>query len=109
MNFIKVFDSLCTPAQIYLGISLITFFGIFLQNYRMNNTYTIGTYTTHLQHSSIMYFIFKFIYILSWTFILQKLCKSGYKNISWLLVLLPYMLLFVVIGLFLLINIKMIH
>ena len=31
MNLIKTFDGLCTPAQIYLGISLITFLGILSQ------------------------------------------------------------------------------
>lgn len=108
MNFTKVFDSLCTPAQIYLGISLVTLLGIFAQNFTSNNTYTVGTYSVHLQHSNLMYFVFKLMYVLTWTFILQKLCKRGYGNISWFLVLLPYLLLFVLMGMFLLMNLKLV-
>jgi len=106
MNLVKTFDGLCTPAQIYLGISLITFLGILSQNYNSNDTYTVGTYKVHLQHSNMMYFVFKFMYIITWTFILQRLCRSGYKNISWFLVLLPYILGAVLIGIFLLMNVK---
>lgn len=104
MNLTKTFDSLCTPAQIYLGMSLLTFLGILTQNYGSNDTYTIGTYSVHLQHNNTMYFMFKLLYIVTWTFILQRLCKGGYSNISWFLVLLPYLLLFVLIGLFLIMN-----
>ena len=41
----------------------------------------------------------KIIYILFWTFILNSLCKAGYKEISWFLVLLPILLLFIILGL----------
>jgi hypothetical protein len=44
-------------------------------------------------------FIIKLIYILFWTWVLNLICKDGHTNISWLLVLLPFILLFVMIGL----------
>jgi hypothetical protein len=44
-------------------------------------------------------FVFKALYILFWTFILNSLCKAGYKEVSWFLVILPLLLLFVILGL----------
>ena len=42
------------------------------------------------------------VYIIFWTFILNAICKAGYKSISWFLVLLPFLLLAVALGLLLL-------
>jgi hypothetical protein len=44
-------------------------------------------------------FIAKLIYVLFWTYILNLICKDGHVGVSWLLVLLPWLLLFVMIGL----------
>ena len=41
---------------------------------------------------------FKAVYILFWTFILNAICKAGYKEVSWFMVLLPIILLFIIIG-----------
>ena len=43
-------------------------------------------------------FLFKAIYILFWTFVLNAVCKAGYKEVSWFLVLLPIILMFVILG-----------
>ena len=41
----------------------------------------------------------KLIFIFVWTFLLNLLCSKGYKNLSWFLVLLPYVIvLLIVIG-----------
>ncbi len=37
-----------------------------------------------------------------WTFVLNCICKAGYKGVSWFLVLFPFVLMFVLIALFLL-------
>ena len=36
--------------------------------------------------------------MLFWTFILNAICKAGYKEVSWFMVLLPIILLFIIIG-----------
>ena len=43
-------------------------------------------------------FLFKAVYMLFWTFILNAICKAGYKEVSWFMVLLPIILLFIIIG-----------
>ena len=40
-----------------------------------------------------------------WTFVLNAICKAGYKNLSWFLVLFPFLLLFIALGLLLLTGI----
>jgi hypothetical protein len=44
-------------------------------------------------------FIVKLIYILFWSWVLNLICKDGHTGISWLLVLFPFILLFVMMGL----------
>jgi len=44
----------------------------------------------------------KVLYILFWTWVLNLMCKGGYKNVAWFLVLLPFVLFFVVLGLYIL-------
>jgi hypothetical protein len=35
----------------------------------------------------------KVVFVLFWTFLLNMLCKNGFKSVSWFLVLLPYLLI----------------
>jgi hypothetical protein len=44
----------------------------------------------------------KAFYVVLWTFILNLICSYGYRNISWFLVLFPFILFFILIGLFML-------
>ena len=103
-NVVKVFDALCAPAQIYFSISMLSVLALLIQNYGSPRTYTVGTYHVNLRHHNIFYFVFKTLYVFGWTFILNKLCKSGYSSISWFLVILPYMIMFLIIGFFLTTN-----
>ena len=94
----KDFKNLCTPAFLYLLLSVIAFIVIAVQNFGNTNKYCLGSYECFLPNTFVM-FIFKAVYILFWTFILNSLCKAGYKEISWLLLLLPIILLFIILGL----------
>lgn len=81
----KVFEKLCTPAKLYFAIALISCI-IALFN-------RVG----------IMIVAMKLIFAFIWTYILSFLCKAGYKTISWVLVLFPYIvILFGVFGIALL-------
>jgi len=100
----KTFNLLCTPAQIYLLISGLSILALFIQNVQQPNRYTVGQYSVKLQHHNMLFFIFKVIYVLIWTWLLNRLCASGYKSVSWFLVLLPLLMFFVIIALFLLAN-----
>jgi hypothetical protein len=89
---------LCTPASIYFVISIISLALILLQNLGNQNSYTVGSFSCRVPSTALI-FIIKLIYILFWTWILNLICKDGHTNISWLLILLPWILLFVMMGL----------
>ena len=97
-KYVRDFRNLCTPAFIYLFISVLAFIIIAIQNFGNTTRYCVGAYECFLPNTFVM-FVFKAVYILFWTFILNSLCKAGYKAISWFLVLLPIILLFVILGL----------
>ena len=97
-KFAKDFKNLCTPAFIYLFISVLIFIVIAIQNFGNTTKYCIGYFECELPNTFIV-FVFKAIYILFWTFILNSLCKAGYKEISWFVVLLSLILLCVILGL----------
>ena len=68
------FSRFCTPAQLYLilaGISLLT---AFFNNFQVITLVVNG------------------IFVLIWGWILNWLCSKGLKTISWILVLLPFIL-----------------
>jgi hypothetical protein len=92
--------NLCRPAHLYLAVSLIALAVMFYQNMNNVNVYCLGAYNCDVTNVN-MVFIIKFIYILFWTWILNLICDSGSPNIAWLLVLLPLVLFFVMIGLLL--------
>jgi hypothetical protein len=97
----KFLKDLCTPALIYFVISITTLVLVLFQNLGNNNSYHIGNFSCRVPNTAVV-FIVKFIYILFWTWVLNLICKDGHTNISWLLVLFPWILLFVIIGLLML-------
>ncbi len=92
--------NLCPPALFYLVISLVTLFIVAFQNYGNEQLYCIGYYSCPVS-SIYLVFILKLIYIIFWTWLLNIICKSGYSLISWLLVLIPIMSFFILLGLLL--------
>ena len=89
---------LCTPAMIYFVISIIALAIVLLQNLGKKNSYNVGSFSCRVPSTALV-FIIKLIYILFWSWVLNLICKDGHTNISWLLVLLPWILLFVMMGL----------
>lgn len=110
-KFSKDFKNLCTPAFFYLFISVIAFIIIAIQNFGNTDRYCLGQFECNIPNTFVV-FIFKAIYILFWTFILNSICKAGYKEISWFLVILPFILFFIILGLILVTysdNIRMLN
>lgn len=66
---------ICAPAKLYLVISAIAIIMALFNKFSMKSI--LG----------------KTLFILLWTWILNFLCKKGYKTISWFLVLIPYILI----------------
>ena len=69
-------SSLCTPAVIYLVLAVISLI--------------VGL----MYKFSIMTIVTKGFFVLLWTWILNFLCKKGFKTLAWIMVLLPFILLF---------------
>lgn len=69
-------SDLCTPAFIYFAISFI---------------YLV---ITSFKHFNIITTIVTLFFILLWSWLLNVLCRNGYSIISWLIIVLPFLLLF---------------
>ena len=91
--------NLCTPASIYLVISTIAIFIMAAQNYfnGSTNVYCLGSYSC-IVTSTLLVFVIKIIYVLFWTWVLNLICKAGAPGISWLLILFPFILFFVLLA-----------
>jgi len=98
MAFPTKLSQICTPAYVYFIISVLAIVISAIQNMGNNKRYTLGTFSCNVP-SCLAVFIVKIIYILFWTWILNLICKDGHKGIAWFLVLLPFILLFVILGL----------
>ena len=71
------FKELCTPARLYFLISVIAI---------IISLFSGFNFIALLMNAG---------FALAWTYILNLLCKKGFKSISWFLVLLPYFLMFI--------------
>jgi len=93
----KSIKDLCTPAALYFVLSFISLAIMAIQNYGNTDVYCVGQYECNVT-STIFIFILKAIYVLFWTWVLDLICKAGYTKVSWFIVLLPFILLFLLIG-----------
>ena len=69
------FSQLCTPAQIYFALTIL------------------ATVLAIFNRVPIFAVLMKLFFAFGWTYILNMLCNSGYKNVSWFLVLFPYIMI----------------
>lgn len=97
-RFPRTLKELCTPAALYFVISIIGLFIVIFQNLGNRSSYNVGNFSCRVPNTFLV-FIVQFIYIVFWTYVLNLICKDGHVGISWLLVLLPWILLFVIMGL----------
>jgi hypothetical protein len=72
----REFSKLCTPAKIYFAIAVIAAI--------------VSLFSGAPIIMAFMNLVFAFI----WTYVLGWLCDKGYTSISWFLVLLPYIIMF---------------
>jgi hypothetical protein len=70
------FKKLCEPAKLYLVVS-----AIFLV-------------LAIFQRISALTLITKGVFVLIWTMVLNWLCSKGFKGLAWIIVLLPFLFLF---------------
>jgi hypothetical protein len=94
---------LCKPAKFYLYLSIAGIVMSLIQNMRKfdNSNYKCGSFSVNVP-SVMLIFVFKIVYVMFWTYVLNLLCKDNNVRLAWLLVLFPIILLFVIIGMLLL-------
>jgi hypothetical protein len=67
--------TLCNPAMLYLILSIIAI---------------LMGFSAQVQ---VGVFVVKLIWMVVWVYILNLLCSKGYTTVSWVLVLLPFILI----------------
>lgn len=73
------FEDYCTPAQLYLVLLVIAVIGMFVEKYPFTSI------------------LLKGVFGLIWAYLLNLLCEKGFTAISWLLVLLPFIMVMMVV------------
>ena len=92
----KFFNKLCNPAKFYLIISVIPYIFILLQNIGNMGHFTLGSYSC--KHSTPgLLLAAQGLYIVLWTWLLNIICKAN-TTISWVIVLFPFILFFILLG-----------
>jgi len=68
----------CKPAKLYAFIAFLSLLYFIIIN------------------DNMVWFIVKAVLFIGWTFLLQRLCKSGINMIAWLLAIVPHILFLLV-------------
>ena len=97
MAFPKKLKELCTPAFLYFTLSMLALLVSVFQNLGNSRRFNLGMLSARVP-STLLVFVVNLIYILFWTWVLNLMCKDGHKEIAWFLVLIPFILLFLVMG-----------
>jgi hypothetical protein len=103
MAFPKSIKELCTPAAIYFMLSMLTILIVFIQNLGNTNRYRIGNYSCRVTNTTLL-FIVKIIYVLFWTYVLNLICKDGHRELSWILLFLPFFVFLLIVIFFMLLQ-----
>ena len=88
---------LCAPAKFYLVVSIFSFLFMFIQNLGNDQIFCLGELGCYSENS-IYILLFKSIYIVFWTWLLNIICRGGGTLFSWLLVLLPFIMFFILLA-----------
>jgi hypothetical protein len=109
-----MFDKLCPPAQIYLVVSVImlvlSYFGLSaisqqLEMHQSNSPLLQSLNFTYQKDSRTSYVV-QGVLIILWTWLLSYFCRNGYTSLSWFLVLLPWVLMFMAFFVYVINTIK---
>ena len=89
----KAYSGLCNPAKFYFIISMVSFVIILLQNIGNNSGFSLGAFSNS-SASPALVLALHVIFVLIWTWMLNMLCRINPK-ISWVIVLFPFVLMFI--------------
>jgi len=98
-----MFNKLCPPARFYFIIASVSYILMLFQNINCKGRFYLGSYSCP-QNTTVILFA-NALYIALWTWILNLICTVN-KNISWIIVLFPFILLFIGLGIVLIDGIQ---
>ena len=109
-----MFDKLCAPAQIYLVVSVVmlvlSYFGLsaISQQLEMHQSGSplLQSLNFTYQKDSRTSYVVQGVLIILWTWLLSYFCRNGYTSLSWFLVLLPWLLMFMAFFVYVINTIK---
>ena len=76
------YEELCTPAKIYIVLSIFSILFALLRKMSLSIT------------------VFKVFFALLWTFMLNYLCDKGFETVSWIILLSPFILFWSILAVF---------
>jgi len=82
----SLFKSLCLPSKVYFVLSAVAIILTVLAPSVFGSV-------------SILSQLIHVVYVVFWTWVLNLICKAGYKWISWVLVLAPFVIIFLLFSL----------
>ncbi len=89
---------LCNPSMLYFVLSIIVLIVIGIQNLKGDDhLLCLGQYKCTVGSKTVV-FLLHAIYMLFWTFVLDLICKAGYSELSWFIVLIPFLIAFILMG-----------
>jgi uncharacterized membrane protein YhaH (DUF805 family) len=75
----KLWCRICTPAQLYIILTVIAIIALAVKKQFMSIPYNL-------------------LFALVYTFLLNWLCDKGWTNMSWILVIVPFVAMLIVVG-----------
>jgi hypothetical protein len=89
--------NLCRPAMFYFVISIAAVIFMAIQNLATGRSYCIGMQKCSSNNVTLL-FVIKIVYILFWTWLLNIICSNVGEIVSWVLVFIPFILMFIFIA-----------
>ena len=93
---------LCAPSKIYFFMAFILLFLSFVTDMKTKDKNKVCLGKLHCENKPLYYFM-NVLFILVWTWVLNKLCNAGWNKLSWFLLLFPFfmlVILFIMISFF---------
>ena len=85
---------LCAPSKIYFFMAIILLFLSFVNDLQNKDKDKVCLGKLKCKNK-LLYYLLNVLFILFWTWILNKLCISGWVKLSWFLLVFPFFILVV--------------
>ena len=88
------YKKLCPASKFYFVVSMFSLVFVALSNFGKNdNKFCVGNYGCKMSRSSsLIIFVINALLIVFHSWVLDLICNAGYKNLSWALVLMPFII-----------------